>query len=113
MKKVVIQRLSQTFEETVHVDQDVEYWMARDLQRLFEYTSWDNFLAVIAKAKMACLNSKQLIDNHFREVMKMVVLGDGAKRDILDFMLSYFKKEIASPSPLPSLAHQKSQDVLD
>lgn len=90
MKKVVIQRLSQTFEETVHIDQDIEYWMARDLQSLFEYSDWDNFLAVIAKAKTACLNSKQLIDNHFREVTEMIVLGNGAKRGVLDFMLSRY-----------------------
>lgn len=109
MKKVVIQKLSQTFEEAVHVDQDIEYWMARDLQRLFEYKDWDNFLAVIAKAKTACLNSKQLIGNHFREVTEMVALGDGAKRGILDFMLSRY----ASPDSLPSFTHKNSQDVLD
>jgi len=44
MKKEIILRLSKGFEETVHVEQDVEYWMGRDLQGLFEYSSWDNFL---------------------------------------------------------------------
>jgi DNA-damage-inducible protein D len=90
MKKEIILRLSQSFEETVRIEQDVEYWMARDLQVLFEYSSWDNFLNVIEKAKTACTNSKSLINSHFREVMKMVSLGSDSKREIPDLMLSRY-----------------------
>lgn len=88
MKKEIIVRLSKSFEDSTHVEQDVEYWMARDLQGLFEYSSWDNFLNVVEKAKIACANSKVLINSHFREVMKMVNLGSGTKREISDIMLS-------------------------
>lgn len=90
MEKEIVIRLSRSFEETVHIKQDVEYWMARDLQRLFEYSSWDNFLNVIEKAKTACSNSKLLINNHFRDVMKMVNLGSGTTREIPDIMLSRY-----------------------
>ena len=90
MKKEVIVRLSQSFEDATHVEQDVEYWMARDLQRLFEYTSWDNFLNVVEKAKIACTNSKLLINSHFHDVMKMVNLGSGTNREIPDIMLSRY-----------------------
>ncbi len=90
MKKEIIIKLSRSFEETVHVEQDVEYWMARDLQELFAYSSWDNFLHVIEKAKIACSNSKLLINSHFRDVMKMVSLGSGTKRAIPDIMLSRY-----------------------
>ena len=74
----------------LHIEQDVEYWMARDLQVLFEYSSWENFLNVIEKAKIACSKSKLLIHSHFRDVMKMVNLGSGTKRDIPDIMLSRY-----------------------
>lgn len=90
MKKEIIIRLSKCFEESAHVEQDVEYWMARDLQVLFEYDRWDNFINVIEKAKTACFNSKLLINNHFREVAKMVNLGSGTIREIPDFMLSRY-----------------------
>jgi DNA-damage-inducible protein D len=90
MKKEIIVRLSKSFEEAAHVEQDIEYWMARDLQGLFEYSSWENFLNVIEKAKVACTKSKSLIMSHFRDVMKMVNLGSGTQREIPDIMLSRY-----------------------
>ena len=30
-----------------------EFWYARDLQAILEYTKWDNFLNVIEKVKIA------------------------------------------------------------
>jgi DNA-damage-inducible protein D len=90
MKKEIISRLSKSFEETVQIEQDIEYWMARDLQLLFEYSSWENFFKVIEKAKTACTNSNSLIINHFRDVMKMVNLGSGTQREIPDIMLSRY-----------------------
>ncbi len=90
MKKEIILKLSKSFEEAVHIVQEVEYWMARDLQERFEYSSWENFLNVIERAKTACSNSKLLIHSHFRDVMKMVSLGSGTQREIPDIMLSRY-----------------------
>lgn len=74
----------------MRVEDGVEYWMARDLQVLFEYASWDNFVNVIEKAKIACQNSKHLKDNHFRDVTKMVSIGSESQREIPDFKLSRY-----------------------
>lgn len=90
MKKEVILRLSQSFEKTAHVEDGSEYWLARDLQQLFEYVEWENFVNVIQKAIIACENSKRLKNSHFREVTKMVELGNGTRREIPDWKLSRY-----------------------
>ena len=56
MKKELIIKLSKSYEEAAHIEDEVEYWMARDLQKLLEYNEWRNFLNVIEKAKIACQN---------------------------------------------------------
>ena len=90
MKTEIIVKLNKTFEESVHSHNDVEYWMARDLQQLLDYTQWRNFLLVVDKAKIACLKSKQNVADHFADVSKMVDLGSGSKRQVDDIMLTRY-----------------------
>jgi DNA-damage-inducible protein D len=58
-----------------------EFWSARELQPLLEYSSWDKFKRVISKAMTACEKSGQAVENHFSQVGKMVDLGSGASRE--------------------------------
>lgn len=67
-----------------------EYWSARDLARVLEYTEYRNFLLVIKKAKEACKNSGQVMHNHFVEVDEMVEIGSGAKRSVGTVHLSRY-----------------------
>jgi DNA-damage-inducible protein D len=67
-----------------------EFWSARELQPLLEYSSWDKFKRVISKAMTACEKSGQPVENHFSQVGKMVDLGSGASREIEDFSLSRY-----------------------
>ena len=90
MKKEVVARLNKNFEEAAHIEQNIEYWMARDIQELLEYNDWRNFLNVIKKAKVACEKSGQQIQNHFGDVTKMVQVGSGVEREIPDIMLSRY-----------------------
>jgi DNA-damage-inducible protein D len=53
---------------------------ARELQEIFNYTDWRNFLKVVDKAKEACKNSGEEISDHFVDVNKMVQLGSGSER---------------------------------
>ncbi len=67
-----------------------EYWFARDIQNVLQYTTWDKFLNVIEKAKEACSNSGHVTADHFSHMVKMVSIGSGARREKEDFMLSRY-----------------------
>ncbi len=63
-------------------ENDIEFWLARDIQHLLDYSKWDNFSNVISKAKTACEVSNNTIKDHFADVGKMVELGSGSQREI-------------------------------
>jgi DNA-damage-inducible protein D len=66
----------------------VWFWMARDLQYKLGYDTWENFHAVVAKAMKACRESGLDVNDHFRETTKMVLLGSGANRSVVDYFLT-------------------------
>lgn len=81
----------QNFEEIKHINEEgTEFWYARELSKVLEYTDWRNFVKVINKSKEACINSNNELSNHFVEVNKMVKLGSGSERKIDDFILSRY-----------------------
>ena len=67
-----------------------EYWSARELMVVLDYTEWRNFTRVLTKAREACQNSGNAVSDHFVETNKMVTLGSGATREVTDYDLSRY-----------------------
>ena len=79
------------FENIKHILEDgTEYWNARELQHVLEYTDWRNFLKVVDKAKIACENSGILVGEHFVDVNKSSPMPNGGTRIIDDVQLSRY-----------------------
>jgi DNA-damage-inducible protein D len=47
MKQEIIVQLNKDFEGSARVENGVEFWMARDIQSLLDFTEWRNFLLVV------------------------------------------------------------------
>ena len=69
---------------------DIEVWYARELQTVLGYARWENFVVAIGRAIESCKTLGISVDDHFREVTKMVQLGSGSQRDVQDFMLTRY-----------------------
>jgi len=67
-----------------------EYWLARELAPVLEYVQWRNFTKVMDRAMIACQNSAFNVNDHFAEVSKMVGIGSGTKRQVIDYELSRY-----------------------
>jgi DNA-damage-inducible protein D len=81
----------QTFEKIKQINEfGQEYWSARLLGKILEYAEYRNFLPVIEKAKEACRNSGQLVEDHFVEMHEMVSIGSGAARKMDSYGLSRY-----------------------
>ena len=60
------------FEDIKHVDENGdEYWYARELQKVFDYTQWRRFENVIDKAIVSCGNSNNVVLDHFAGIGNM------------------------------------------
>jgi DNA-damage-inducible protein D len=79
-----------SFESIKHFDENGEFWLARELSILLEYSDYRNFVAVMKSAAEACKNSGQQIRNHFVGVTEMVKIGSNAERQVNDVKLSRY-----------------------
>jgi len=91
IKSETIQALTNDFESFVRkTERGVEFWLARDLQKLLGYAKWDNFKNVIEKAKVSSKSSNQNVFDHFADVGKTIDMSKGAKKEIDDVRLTRY-----------------------
>ena len=87
-----LEKINETiFESIKHVDEDGnEYWYARELQKVLEYTEWRKFVGVIKKTINSCKASNYVASDHFVGTDKMINLGKGGQRKVPDYKLSRY-----------------------
>tara|TARA_B100000989_G_C19531008_1_gene469864 strand:+ start:3033 stop:3869 length:837 start_codon:yes stop_codon:yes gene_type:complete len=91
MKKEIVHTLTEDFESHAYqTEEGIEYWLARDLQKLLGYGKWGNFENVITKAKIACKNTGHAENHHFADVGKTIPMPKGAQKTISDIMLTRY-----------------------
>ena len=82
---------NQSFEDIKHIDENgIEFWYARELQKVLDYKEWRKFENVIQKAIMACKNTGIIEAEHFVGADKMVQIGSGAERKQKDYKLTRY-----------------------
>jgi DNA-damage-inducible protein D len=67
-----------------------EHWSSRDFARVLGYSDYRNFEQVIEKAKLACFNSGQRVDDHFVEITEMIEIGKGGQRPVKSTLMSRY-----------------------
>ena len=89
--KPIVEQHHATFESIRQFDAaGHEFWLARPLARVLDYSEYRHFLPVLERAREACRNSRQAVADHFEDVLDMVEIGSGARRQVEDVRLSRY-----------------------
>jgi len=91
-KKELFHKALQNVNESIKDDEgnNIEIWYARELQQVLGYARWENFVVAIGRAMESCKTLGVNVDDHFREITKMIALAKGAQCEVQDFMLTRY-----------------------
>ncbi|MGE0278944.1 MAG: DNA damage-inducible protein D [Nitrospiraceae bacterium] len=82
----------------------VEYWMARDIQVVLGYRTWEGFEAAIHRAIKACEQSGEEPEKHFRQTSKMIEVGKTAQRPVVDYFMDRYACYLVAMNGDPSIS---------
>ena len=79
------------FDKIKQIDEEGnEFWSARDLQVILEYTKWENFKKVVEKAMLACKHAGNSVFEHFPDVRKTIEMPNSATKKVADHKLTRY-----------------------
>lgn len=102
------------FEKIKHVDENGEFWYARELMKVLGYNNWQNFSMVIEKSQKSAEKATFTSVDHFTGISKMVALGKSKKtvREVPDFRLDryacYLIAQNGDPVRKPKIAEAQT-----
>ena len=86
-----IDKNNKSFEDIKHIDENgIEFWYARELMPILQYSNWQNFEKIIDKAKISCENSDISVFEHFIDVNKLSKRANNAEVEIKDYKLTRY-----------------------
>ena len=86
-----IDNTNKSFEDIKHIDENgVEFWYARELMPILQYSNWQNFEKIIDKAKISCKNSGISVFEHFIDINKLSKRANNAEVEIKDYELTRY-----------------------
>ena len=82
---------NKSFEDIKHIDENgIEFWYARELMPVIQYSNWQNFEKIINKAKISCQNSGISVSEHFIDINKLSKRANNAEVQINDYKLTRY-----------------------
>jgi DNA-damage-inducible protein D len=79
-----------------------EHWSSRDFAKVLGYADYRNFEQVIDKARLACFNSGQRVDDHFVDITEMIEIGKGGQRAVKTTLMSRYACYVAIQNADPA-----------
>lgn len=79
-----------------------EHWSSRDFARVLGYADYRNFEQVIDKARIACFNSGQRVEDHFVDITDMIGIGKGGQRPVPTTLMSRYACYLAIQNADPA-----------
>ncbi|MBR5227901.1 MAG: DNA damage-inducible protein D [Clostridia bacterium] len=94
MERILLKEIyinNKPFENIKHIDEfGNEYWYARELMPILQYSNWQNFEKIISKAVTSCENSDISVCEHFIDVNKLSKRANNAEVEIKDYKLTRY-----------------------